>query len=106
MEPTAQHVFPALWHLRERAGPEIPYGLGYQLRSPSVPGPGPASFGDNGARGRLCVADPDADVSFGYVCNSMHSIAPTATHAGPPCAPPSDAASERATRPWEQNEKS
>jgi hypothetical protein len=36
----------------------------------------PASFGQNGAGGRLGIADPDADVSFGYICNSMHSIGP------------------------------
>jgi CubicO group peptidase (beta-lactamase class C family) len=56
------------------AGPDIRYGLGYQLRSPSVPGFGPASFGHNGAGGRLGIADPEAEVSFGYVCNSMHNI--------------------------------
>jgi len=39
-----------------------------------VPGFGLASFGHNDAGGRLGIADPDADVSFGYACNSIHSI--------------------------------
>jgi CubicO group peptidase (beta-lactamase class C family) len=58
------------------AGPDIRYGLGYQLRSPSMPGLGPGSFGHNGAGARLGFADPEAELAFGYVCNSMRDIGP------------------------------
>jgi CubicO group peptidase (beta-lactamase class C family) len=58
------------------AGPDIRFGLGYQLASPSMPGLSPASFGHTGAGGRLAIADPDLDVAFGYVCNSMRDIGP------------------------------
>jgi CubicO group peptidase (beta-lactamase class C family) len=58
------------------AGPDIRFGLGYQLSSPSMPGLGPASFGHTGAGARLALADPDLDVAFGYVCNSMRPIGP------------------------------
>ena len=58
------------------AGPDIRFGLGYQLASPSMPGLSPASFGHTGAGGRLAIADPDLDVAFGYVCNSMRNIGP------------------------------
>jgi CubicO group peptidase (beta-lactamase class C family) len=57
-------------------GPDIRFGLGYQLSSPSMPGLSPASFGHTGAGGRLGLADPDLDVGFGYVCNSMRHIGP------------------------------
>jgi CubicO group peptidase (beta-lactamase class C family) len=58
------------------AGPDIRFGLGYQLASPSMPGLGPASFGHTGAGGRLGIADPELGVAFGYVCNSMRAIGP------------------------------
>src|SRR3954468_1125486 len=58
------------------AGPDIRFGLGYQLASPTMLGLGPASFGHTGAGGRLSVADPDLDIAFGYVCNSMRDIGP------------------------------
>jgi CubicO group peptidase (beta-lactamase class C family) len=58
------------------AGPDIRFGLGYQLASASMPGLGPASFGHTGAGGRLGIADPELDVAFGYVCNSMRDIGP------------------------------
>ncbi len=58
------------------AGPDIRFGLGYQLASSTMPGLGPASFGHTGAGGRLGLADPDLDIAFGYVCNSMHNIGP------------------------------
>jgi CubicO group peptidase (beta-lactamase class C family) len=58
------------------AGPDIRFGLGYQLASSSMPGLGPASFGHTGAGGRLGIADPDLDIAFGYVCNSMRNIGP------------------------------
>jgi CubicO group peptidase (beta-lactamase class C family) len=57
-------------------GPDIRFGLGYQLASPSMPGLGPASFGHTGAGARLGLADPDLGVAFGYVCNSMRDIGP------------------------------
>ncbi len=58
------------------AGPDLRFGLGYQLAAPSMPGLGPASFGHTGAGGRLLLADPDLDVAFGYVCNSARNIGP------------------------------
>jgi CubicO group peptidase (beta-lactamase class C family) len=58
------------------AGPDIRFGLGYQLASPSMPGLGPSSFGHTGAGGRLGLADPELGVAFGYVCNSMRDIGP------------------------------
>jgi CubicO group peptidase (beta-lactamase class C family) len=58
------------------AGPDIRFGLGYQLASPSMPGLGPFSFGHTGAGGRLGIADPELGIAFGYVCNSMHDIGP------------------------------
>jgi CubicO group peptidase (beta-lactamase class C family) len=56
------------------AGPDLRFGLGYQLAAPSMPGLGPASFGHTGAGGRLSLADADHDIAFGYVCNSMRDI--------------------------------
>ena len=56
------------------AGPDIRFGLGYQLASPSMPGFGPASFGHTGAGGRLGLADPELEVGFGYVCSLMRTI--------------------------------
>jgi CubicO group peptidase (beta-lactamase class C family) len=58
------------------AGPDIRFGLGYQLSSPSMPGFGPSSFGHTGAGGRLGIADPDHAVSFGYICSRMRNIGP------------------------------
>jgi CubicO group peptidase (beta-lactamase class C family) len=58
------------------AGPDIRFGLGYQLASPSMPGLGPRSFGHTGAGGRLALADPDHDIAFAYVGNSMRDIGP------------------------------
>ena len=58
------------------AGPDIRFGLGYQLASPSMPGFGPASFGHTGAGGRLGIADPDYNVGFGYICSRMRNIGP------------------------------
>jgi CubicO group peptidase (beta-lactamase class C family) len=58
------------------AGPDIRFGFGYQLASPSMPGLGPASFGHTGAGGRLGLADPDHDVGFGYVTSRMRDIGP------------------------------
>jgi CubicO group peptidase (beta-lactamase class C family) len=56
------------------AGPDIRFGLGYQLSSPSMPGFGPGSYGHTGAGGRLGLADPDRGVGFGYVCSRMRVI--------------------------------
>ena len=58
------------------AGPDIRFGLGYQLASPSMPGFGPCSFGHTGAGGRLGIADPDYQISFGYLCSRMRNIGP------------------------------
>lgn len=58
------------------AGPDIRFGLGYQLCSPSMPGFGPGSFGHTGAGGRLGIADPEYQVGFGYLCSRMRTIGP------------------------------
>jgi CubicO group peptidase (beta-lactamase class C family) len=58
------------------AGPDIRFGLGYQLASPSMPGLGSASYGHTGAGGRLGIADPDYGVGFGYICSRMRDIGP------------------------------
>ena len=60
------------------AGPDIRFGLGYQLASPSMPGLGPASYGHTGAGGRLGIADHDhgVGVGFGYLCSRMRDIGP------------------------------
>jgi CubicO group peptidase (beta-lactamase class C family) len=58
------------------AGPDIRFGLGYQLSSPSMPGFGPNSFGHTGAGSRLGIADPDYGVGFGYICSRMRDIGP------------------------------
>ncbi|MGO4340141.1 serine hydrolase domain-containing protein [Pedococcus sp. 2YAF34] len=58
------------------AGPDIRFGLGYQLASPSMPGFGPSSFGHTGAGARLGIADTEHQVAFGYVCSRMRNIGP------------------------------
>jgi CubicO group peptidase (beta-lactamase class C family) len=58
------------------AGPDIRFGLGYQLASPSMPAFGPHSFGHTGAGGRLAIADPDYAIGFGYICSRMRDIGP------------------------------
>lgn len=70
--PQTDHI-PALIE-SGTAGPDIRFGWGYQLASSSMPGLSPASFGHTGAGGRLGLADPALEVSFGYVCNSMRTI--------------------------------
>jgi CubicO group peptidase (beta-lactamase class C family) len=57
-------------------GPDIRFGLGYQLASPSMPGFGPTTFGHTGAGGRLGIADPEHGIGFGYVCSLMRDIGP------------------------------
>ncbi|KQZ89773.1 hypothetical protein ASD62_11135 [Phycicoccus sp. Root563] len=58
------------------AGPDIRFGLGYQLASASMPGFGPTSFGHTGAGARLGIADPEHEVGFGYVTSLMRNIGP------------------------------
>jgi CubicO group peptidase (beta-lactamase class C family) len=58
------------------AGPDIRFGLGYQLASASMPGLGPRSYGHTGAGGRLGLADPDHGIGFGYICSRMRDIGP------------------------------
>ena len=58
------------------AGPDIRFGLGYQLSSPSMPGFGPHSYGHTGAGARLGLADPDYGIGFGYICSRMRNIGP------------------------------
>lgn len=55
-------------------GPDIRFGLGFQLASPSMPGFGPTTFGHTGAGGRLGIADPERSLAFGYVCSQMRYI--------------------------------
>ena len=46
------------------------FGFGFQLTQPERPlGPGTASFGHFGAGGSLGMADPDAELAFGYAMN-------------------------------------
>jgi len=46
------------------------FGFGFQLTQPERPlGPGPSSFGHFGAGGSLGMADPDAELAFGYAMN-------------------------------------
>ena len=58
------------------AGPDIRFGLGYQLASSGMPGFSPASYGHTGAGARLGIADPDYGVGFGYICSRMRDIGP------------------------------
>jgi CubicO group peptidase (beta-lactamase class C family) len=58
------------------AGPDIRFGLGYQLASPGMPGFGPASFGHTGAGSRLGIADSEFGIGFGYICSRMRDIGP------------------------------
>jgi len=49
-------------------------GLGFFLPPANEPlGPNPRTFGHGGAGGSLGVADPEANVGFGYVMNLMHT---------------------------------
>ncbi len=49
-------------------------GLGFFLPPENEPlGPNPRTFGHGGAGGSLGVADPEANVGFGYVMNLMHT---------------------------------
>jgi CubicO group peptidase (beta-lactamase class C family) len=47
------------------------FGLGFFLNSSYQPMFGPRSFGHSGAGGSLGLADPDANIGFGYVMNKM-----------------------------------
>lgn len=75
-------------------GPDIRFGVGYQLASGSMPGFGPHSFGHTGAGGRLAIADPSLGVSFAFVCSRARPGAP----AGDPRWAPLVAAVGRAVR--------
>jgi CubicO group peptidase (beta-lactamase class C family) len=50
---------------------DIQFGLGFMLRSSLIQLGGPRSFGHFGAGGSVGWADPDAELSFGYVMNRM-----------------------------------
>ncbi|MCC5952099.1 MAG: beta-lactamase family protein [Acidimicrobiia bacterium] len=50
---------------------DIQFGLGFMLRSSLLALGGPRSFGHFGAGGSMGWADPDAELSFGYVMNKM-----------------------------------
>jgi CubicO group peptidase (beta-lactamase class C family) len=50
---------------------DIQFGLGFMLRSSLIELGGTRSFGHFGAGGSVGWADPDADLSFGYVMNRM-----------------------------------
>lgn len=63
----------------QAAGPDatlgglpIRYGLGFMLRSESMPfSPSPRAFGHPGAGGSLGLADPDRRVGYGFTMNKM-----------------------------------
>jgi CubicO group peptidase (beta-lactamase class C family) len=48
-------------------------GTGFELGDALGPGVGADAFGHTGAGGSVAWADPAAGVSFGYVCNRMHT---------------------------------
>ncbi len=50
---------------------DIQFGLGFMLRSSLLAIGGPRSFGHFGMGGSMGWADPDAELSFGYVMNKM-----------------------------------
>lgn len=50
---------------------DIQFGLGFMLPSTVITFGGPNGFGHFGAGGSLGWADPDAELSFGYVMNRM-----------------------------------
>ncbi|MEY2453563.1 MAG: hypothetical protein QOD92_3137 [Acidimicrobiaceae bacterium] len=50
---------------------ETTFGLGYMTSSPFAPYGGAGSFGHAGAGGSVGFADPDNDISVGYVMNKM-----------------------------------
>jgi CubicO group peptidase (beta-lactamase class C family) len=58
------------------AGPDLRFGLGYQLPTGSFPGLGPESFGHNGAGARIGYADTRYQVALGYLCSQMRNIGP------------------------------
>lgn len=47
------------------------WGMGMALNTPGIYGPNPRAFGHSGWGGSFGCADPDAQVSIGYVCNQM-----------------------------------
>jgi CubicO group peptidase (beta-lactamase class C family) len=47
------------------------WGMGMALNTPGIYGPNPRAFGHSGWGGPFGCADPDANVSIGYVCNQM-----------------------------------
>jgi CubicO group peptidase (beta-lactamase class C family) len=54
------------------AGMSVDYGLGFMLRSQSMPlSPNEGAFGHPGAGGSFGMADPTARVGFGYVMNKI-----------------------------------
>ena len=50
---------------------DIQFGLGFMVHSSMMPLGGPRSFGHFGMGGSMGWADPDAELSFGYVMNKM-----------------------------------
>ena len=67
-EATTEHAYGEDYLL----GRPSRFGLGYQLTQKERPlGPNPRAFGHFGAGGSLGFCDPDADVAFGYVMNTM-----------------------------------
>jgi len=47
------------------------WGMGVALNRPGIYGPNTRAFGHSGWGGSFGCADPDAEVSIGYVCNQM-----------------------------------
>lgn len=52
---------------------ETTFGLGYMTASPFSPYGGARAFGHAGAGGSLGYADPENEISFGYVMNKMNT---------------------------------
>jgi CubicO group peptidase (beta-lactamase class C family) len=52
-------------------GLDLQWGLGFMVPGSMMPIGGPHSFGHFGAGGSMGWADPDAELSFGYVMNRM-----------------------------------
>ncbi len=47
------------------------WSMGMALNTPGIYGPNPRAYGHSGWGGSFGCADPDANVSIGYVCNQM-----------------------------------
>lgn len=62
------------------------WGMGVALNRPGIYGPNPRAFGHSGWGGSFGCADPDAEISIGYVCNQMGPDLVGDPRTGPLCA--------------------